>query len=109
MLNALALTVLLAAPASADVAPSALNSLSSFPAGIVSAPVFDERGQAVGTVSQTQAAPGGKPLAISIQPSGNARAPVIVSAAAASYDQSRNMVVVSTDALLPIRNGAPKS
>src|SRR4051812_36733527 len=88
--------LLLLAPALAhaeDMAPSALNSLTSVPAGIVSAQGMDQNGHALGKVERGQTDQDGKPPAVSIR--SNAGRTVVVAAAEVSFDG--RMVVTSSD------------
>jgi sporulation protein YlmC with PRC-barrel domain len=77
-----------------DMAPSALNSLSSVPPGIASAQVMDQNGHALGKVEQVQTDQDGKPTAISIRSTNTGRI-VVVAAAEASFDG--RVVITSSD------------
>lgn len=77
-----------------DLAPMALNSLSHAPAPIARAQVYDQHGRVIGQVVRVQADHDGKPSALSIRPSNGGHL-VVISAAAASYDQPRNIVITS--------------
>lgn len=78
-----------------DIAPMALNSLSAPPRQIAAAQVMDQRGQVIGAVAGVAVDASGKPSAISIRPA-NGKGVTVVSAAAASYDGTRNIVVTAT-------------
>ena len=79
-----------------DLAPMALNSLPAPPPGITTAQVENLHGQVIGRVASVAADQSGKPAAISvITPQGT----TVVAAQAASYDESRNLVV--TDLPVP--------
>jgi hypothetical protein len=91
------IAVFAAVPAMAqavELAPIALNSLSHAPAPISRAQVYDQHGRVIGQVARVQADHDGKPSALSIRPSNGGQL-VVVSAAAASYDQPRNVVITS--------------
>jgi hypothetical protein len=77
-----------------DMAPSALNSLSSVPAGIVSAQVMDQNGHALGKIERVQTDQDGKPAAVSIR-SANTGRTVVVAAAEVSFDG--HVVITSSD------------
>jgi len=80
-----------------DLAPIALNSLPAPPRNIQAAQVLDERGQLIGGVERVAVDASGKPSALSIRPA-HSKAPndvMVVSAAAASYDAPRNIVVAA--------------
>jgi hypothetical protein len=76
-----------------DLAPIALNSLSTVPQGIRSARVLDQHGIYIGDVQQVATDQDGKPLAISILPKDGRL--IVVSASAVSYDEPRNVLVAS--------------
>ncbi|HMH64011.1 MAG TPA: hypothetical protein VK515_00395 [Rhizomicrobium sp.] len=87
--------LLLAAPAFAEeLAPTALNSLSTMPAKAASAKVMDQNGHLLGQVERIQADQDGKPSALAFR-AANSGKTVVISAAAASYDG--NVVVVDND------------
>jgi hypothetical protein len=92
--------MMLAAPAAAeemaseDLAPVALNSLPAPPRGIQAAQVFNQRGQVIGGVDRVAVDASGKPSALSIRPP-HSKDVMVVSAAAASYDAPRNIVVAA--------------
>lgn len=72
-----------------DLAPMALNSLPAPPSKITTAQVENLHGQVIGKVAKIVTDPSGKPAAISVtSPEGIE----VVAAAAASYDESRNLV-----------------
>ena len=50
-----------------DIAPAALNSLSSVPAGLTSAQVMDQNGHVLGKAEQVQTDQDGKPAALSFR------------------------------------------
>ena len=78
-----------------DLAPMALNSFSTPPAGLASAAVVTPRGQAVGHVEQVTTDAQGKPSALAVaSPKGRLTVP----AASASYDPSRRLVVADIPA-----------
>ena len=76
--------LLLSAPAFAeDLAPMALNSLSTAP-DIASRPVMDQHGKTIGTAQAVQTDASGKPSAMSLRtPDGKT---IVLGAAAVSYD-----------------------
>jgi hypothetical protein len=79
-----------------DLAPMSLSSLSATPAKITTATVENLHGQVIGRVASVAADQNGKPAAISVTtPEGTK----VVAAQAASYDESRNLVV--TDLPVP--------
>ena len=87
---------LLFAPALAqadDMAPSALNSLSSAPAALASAPVMDQNGHILGKVEQVQTDQDGKPAALSFRANKDGSV-VVIAASAVSYD---GHVLVTSD------------
>jgi hypothetical protein len=78
-----------------DLAPMSLSSLSATPAKITTAMVENLHGQVIGRVASVAADQSGKPSAISvITPQGT----TVVAAQAASYDESRNLVVTDLPA-----------
>lgn len=81
---AVAILVVFSAPAVAeDLAPMALNSLSTAP-DIASRPVMDQHGKTIGTAQAVQTDASGKPSAISLRtPDGKT---IVLGAAAVSYD-----------------------
>jgi hypothetical protein len=100
MIAALA-PMMLAAQASAaghgtpeELAPIALNSLPAPPRGIQAAQVFNQSGQMIGGVERVAVDASGKPSALSIRPRGG-KDVVVISAAAASYDAPRNIIVAA--------------
>lgn len=109
MLRTIALTSLLAfsAPAFAeDLAPMALNSLSTAP-NIASRPVMDQHGKTIGTAQAVQTDASGKPSAMSLRtPDGKI---IVLGAAAVSFD-GRVLVADSQEpqiaALAPNRTAA---
>ena len=76
-----------------NMAPSALNSLSSAPASISSAQVLDQNGRVLGKVERVQTDQDGKPSALSFR--ANDGRLVVIAAAATSYDGK--VVVTSND------------
>ena len=88
--------LLLLAPAVAqaeNMAPSALNSLSSVPASLTSAQVLDQHGRVLGKVELVQTDHDGKPAALSFRTSDGRL--VVIAASATSYDGK--VVVTSND------------
>lgn len=84
----------LATPAAAeDLAPVALNSLTSTPARITAAPVMDLNGAVIGKVRSVATDQDGRPSAISYV-AGNKLA--VIAAPAVSYDAQKNIVVADT-------------
>jgi hypothetical protein len=79
-----------------DLAPMALQSYTTPPANIVSAKVFDQRGNMVGSVKGIATDAAGKPAAISIQPA-NGEPLRVVAAGDASYDKAHNVVVTAVE------------
>lgn len=78
-----------------DLAPMSLSSLPAAPAGLATATVENPHGQLIGQVAQVATDPRGKPAAISVRtPQGT----TVVAAQAASYDESRNLVVTDLPA-----------
>jgi hypothetical protein len=78
-----------------DLAPMSLSSLSATPAKISTATVENLHGQVIGRVASVAADQSGKPAAISVTtPEGTK----VVAAQAASYDESRNLVVTDLPA-----------
>jgi len=81
--------VFIGAPALAcaeELAPVALNSLSSIPSGAASAKVLDQNGHALGQATGIQTDEYGKPSAVAFRATGGNT--VVISAAAISYDGS---------------------
>jgi len=79
-----------------DLAPIALNSLPAPPPKITSAQVENLHSQVIGRVEKVVTDPSGKPASISvITPEGTK----VIGAAAASYDEARNLVF--TDQQVP--------
>ena len=72
-----------------DLAPMALNSLPAPPPGITTAQVENLHGQVIGKVEKIVMDPSGKLAAIAVTSSEGTK---VVAAAAASYDESRNLV-----------------
>jgi hypothetical protein len=88
------LAIALGTPAMAeDFAPVALNSLTTAPAKIATAPVMDQNGAVVGTVRGVATDQNGRPSAVSYV-AGNHL--VVVAAQAVSYDAQKNIVVADT-------------
>lgn len=86
MLRTMAIASLLAfsAPAFAeDLAPMALNSLSTAP-NIASQPVMDQHGKRIGTAQAVQTDASGKPAALSLRTADGKL--IVLGAAAISYD-----------------------
>jgi hypothetical protein len=79
-----------------DLAPMALNSLSSAPAKIALAPVLNQDGRRVGTVKAVVTDQDGRPSALSYTTPDNRL--MIVAAPAVSYDGQKNIVVADTSA-----------
>jgi hypothetical protein len=78
-----------------DFAPMSLSSLPAPPAKIASATVENLHGQVIGRVASVASDQSGKPAAISVTtPEGTK----VVAAQAASYDESRNLVVADLPA-----------
>jgi hypothetical protein len=78
-----------------DLAPMSLSSLPATPAKITTATVENLHGQVIGRVASVAADQNGKPAAISVAtPEGTK----MVAAQAASYDESRNLVVTDLPA-----------
>lgn len=78
-----------------DLAPMSLSSLPTAPAKISTATVENLHGQVIGRVAGVAADQNGKPAAISVTtPEGTK----VVAAQAASYDESRNLVVADLPA-----------
>ena len=78
-----------------DLAPMSLSSLPSPPANITTASVENLHSQVIGKVVAVATDPSGKPAAISVAtPQGT----TVVAAQAASYDESRNLVVADLPA-----------
>ena len=69
------------------LAPVALNSLSTTPRNILSAPVLDQNGRVLGQVQRVQTDQDGKPSAIAFR-TADGRGIVVLSAAGVSYDGS---------------------
>jgi hypothetical protein len=67
-----------------DLAPVALNSLSSPPSNVASLKVMDQKGQVIGQALQIQPDQDGHPAALSFR--ANNGSTVVISAAATSYD-----------------------
>jgi hypothetical protein len=67
-----------------DIAPTALNSLSSAPAGLKAAQVMDQNGHVLGKVEQVQTDQDGKLAALSFRAQDGRL--VVIGAAATSYD-----------------------
>jgi hypothetical protein len=78
-----------------DLAPMSLSSLPATPAKITSATVENLHGQVIGRVASVAADQSGKPAAISVI---TAQGTTVVAAQAASYDESRNLVVTDLPA-----------
>lgn len=93
--NALAAGLLVAAnPVFAqDFAPVALNSLSAAP-DIRAAAVMDQEGHVLGQAERIATDQNGKPAALSFRTLKGGT--VVVSAAAVSYDQPRNLLVTDS-------------
>jgi len=92
VMNVTAIIAAILAPIMAnaeDLAPMALNSLPAPPPKITSAPVENLHGQVIGRVEKVVTDPSGKPVSVSvITPEGTK----VIGAAAASYDEARNLV-----------------
>ncbi|HXR94490.1 MAG TPA: hypothetical protein VN718_01345 [Rhizomicrobium sp.] len=73
-----------------DLAPMSLSSLPAPPPRITTAMVENLQGQVIGHVQNVATDPSGKPAAISVATS---QGTTVVAAQAASYDESRNLVV----------------
>ena len=87
--------LIFSAPAQAeDMAPSALNSLSSVPPALTSAQIVDQSGHVLGKVEQVQTDQDGKPSAVSIRAASTGRI-VVVSASEVSYDG--RVLITSSD------------
>ena len=67
-----------------DLAPIALNSLSSPPANIASLKVMDQNGRILGQATRIQTDQAGRPAALAFR--ANNGSTVVISAAATSYD-----------------------
>jgi len=94
IIASLLITAALGTPALAlDFAPVALNSLSTAPARIVSAPVFDQTGKQLGTVRGIATDQDGHPSAISYLQD---KRLAVIAAQAVSYDAQKNQVVADT-------------
>jgi hypothetical protein len=76
-----------------DIAPSALNSLSSVPAGLSATQVMDQNGHVLGKAEQVQADHDGKPAALSFRALDGRL--VVVAASAVSYDG--HVLIASND------------
>ena len=78
-----------------DLAPMSLSSLPSPPTNIGNAMVENLHSQVIGKVVAVATDPSGKPAAISVTtPQGT----TVIAAQAASYDESRNLVVADLPA-----------
>ena len=73
-----------------DLAPMSLSSLPAPPPKITTATVENLQGQVIGHVQRVATDPSGKPAAIAVATS---QGTTVVAAQAASYDESRNLVV----------------
>jgi hypothetical protein len=78
-----------------DLASMSLSSLPAAPAKISTATVENLHGQVIGRVASVAADQSGKPAAISVI---TAQGTTVVAAQAASYDESRNLVVTDLPA-----------
>ena len=78
-----------------DLAPMSLSSLPAPPPGLTTATVENLHAQVIGKVAAVATDPSGKPAAISIATS---QGTTVVAAQAASYDESRNLVVADLPA-----------
>lgn len=101
LLRCVVLSTAVLAPVAAEaqdlnrhLAPMVLSSFPTPPANIISAKVFDPRGNMVGSIKGVATDAEGKPAAISVQPA-NGRSLIVVAAGAASYDQARNAIITS--------------
>jgi hypothetical protein len=91
--------LLLARPAWAEqFAPQALNSFSVTPEKIHTAQVFNQEGQAIGTVQRVATDQSGKPVQLDIALYRNG-AVISVSAVDASYEAASNIVVARSSAV----------
>jgi hypothetical protein len=70
-----------------ELAPVALNSLTSTPANITAARVLDQNGRVLGQVLRVQTDQDGKPSAIAFR-AADGRGTIVLAAAAVSYDGS---------------------
>ena len=78
-----------------DLAPMSLSSLPAPPPKLVTATVENLHSQVIGKVAAVATDPSGKPAAISVVTS---QGTTVVAAQAASYDESRNLVVADLPA-----------
>ena len=78
-----------------DLAPMSLSSLPAPPPNIGTAMVENLHSQVIGKVAAVATDPSGKPAAISVITS---QGTTVVAAQAASYDESRNLVVADLPA-----------
>ncbi|MGH6829288.1 MAG: hypothetical protein ACREFW_10310 [Rhizomicrobium sp.] len=88
--------------AAQGLAPMALNGFSRPPADIISAPVENLRGRAIGRVGGVTTDARGKPETLTVDTSKGA---MVVAASAASYDQAHHLVVAD----IPARQAANNS
>jgi hypothetical protein len=68
-----------------EMAPVALNSLSTAPSGIASARVLDQQGRVLGQVERVQTDHDGKPAAVAFR-AADGRGTIVLAAASLSYD-----------------------
>jgi hypothetical protein len=78
-----------------DLAPMSLSSLPAPPPKLTTATVENLHSQVIGKVAAVATDPSGKPAAISVVTS---QGTTVVAAQAASYDESRNLVVADLPA-----------
>lgn len=78
-----------------DLAPVALNSLSSAPAKIAAAPVLNQDGKRIGKVKAVVTDQDGHPAALSYVTEADRRL-MIVAAPAVSYDGQKNIIIADT-------------
>lgn len=83
----------LATPAFADLAPVALNSLTTTPARLTSASVLDQNGAVIGKVRAVVTDQDGRPSALSYV---EGKRLLVIAAPAVSYDAEKNIVVADT-------------
>jgi len=77
-----------------ELAPVALNSLSTPPSNIVSAEVLDQNGKLLGKVQRIQTDQDGKPAALAFRAAKDSST-VVISAAAVSFDGT--VVIANSD------------